>query len=263
MRSVVRSAAFAALLIPALAWSQDEKPKAKNYSGVDAKTLDVLTKLGTLYKDAKSWRADAVIDATIEPDEGDKREAKFQATIDVEKPNHFAFRSKRSDDADDGQQLVSDGKTMFMLDKKRKQYTEGTAPAKLRGYVQPLGLVGQGGLKTGILLLNILNDEPGEALLEGVNKGEHMGTEKVDGKDAHHLKFRQDGLDWELWVAADGQPFVLKMADVSDRGNAKVKIIEKYSNWKVNAEPAKDAFTFKAPEGATKVKSIGPARGDG
>jgi hypothetical protein len=263
MRSVVRSAAFAALLIPALARADDDPPTGKKYSGVDAKTAEVMKKLGKLYKDAKAWRVEATIDSTVQPEDGEKRQEKYSAVIDVERPNRFAFRTQRVGEGDSGHHMVSDGKTMTVFDKKRKQYAEMAAPAKLGGYMQPLARMGDGGLRTGILFLNILQDDPDEALLEGVTKGEYVGIEKVDGRDAHRLKFKQERMDWELWVAADGQPFVLKMADTSERPDgSKVTLSETYKNWKVNAEPAKDTFTFTPPEGATKAK-LGPARKDG
>ena len=39
--------------------------------------------------------------------------------------------------------------------------------------------------------------------------------------------------------------------------------VETYSNWKLDAEPAKDAFMFTPPEGAKKVKSLGRPDDDG
>jgi len=263
MRAVSRFAVFAALLIPALAWADDDPPKQKKYTGVDAKTAEILKKLGTLYKESKTWHTEAVVDATIQPEDGEKRQEKYSAVIDVEKPSHFAFRVKRVGDDATGQHMISDGKTMTIFDKKRNQYSEMSAPAKLSGYMQPLAQMGGGGQRTGILFLNILQDDPDEALLEGVTKGEYVGVEKLDGKDAHRMKFKQEGMDWELWVAADGQPFVLKMSNSSERPDgAKVSLVETYKNWKVNAEPAKDAFTFSPPEGATKAKG-GAARKGG
>jgi len=99
-----------------------------------------------------------------------------------------------------------------------------------------------------------------EALLEGVTEGKHVGMEKVGGKEAHHLTFKQPNLDWEIWVAAEGEPFVLKAKSVLETQNGKLSTIETYSNWKLNPDLNNDVFKFKAPEEAKKVDRLGGQR---
>jgi hypothetical protein len=92
--------------------------------------------------------------------------------------------------------------------------------------------------------------------MEGVTTCTYAGKEKVDGEQAHHLKFEQPNLNWELWVATGDKPYVLKIQSVQSDGDHKVSCVETYRNWKVDAAPAKDAFGFTPDAEAKKVKQI-------
>jgi len=225
---------------------------------VDAKTKDILKKVGALYKDAKSMHADLAIEGTMESDGQDKRDIKVKGTIDMKRPNMFAIHATVNKDEKMGVDVISDGKTFVIHARRLKQYTEKTSPSKLADIGRAMLPLGQ--QNTGMLFQNVLADDPMEALLEGVTEGKHAGMEKVGGKEAHHLTFKQPNLDWEIWVAAEGEPFVLKAKNVLDGGNGKLSTIETYSNWKLNPQLSDDVFKFKAPEEAKKVDRLGGQR---
>jgi hypothetical protein len=94
--------------------------------------------------------------------------------------------------------------------------------------------------------------------MDGVNSCSYAGKEKVGDVDAHHLKFSQDAFDWEMWVAVEGKPWIVKMT--SSRGNdqGKFSTEELYRNWKLDEKPAKDVFAFTAPKEAKKVDAFQP-----
>src|SRR5262249_32457050 len=129
MKAMLRAAALAACLLPALAWAADDKDTPK----IDKKAAELVKKVGALYKDAKSLHTDATIDTTVEREGKDKREVKVKATIDLERPNHFALRTKLGDDANAGATVVCDGKSLYALARRLKQYTEIKAPSGMTG----------------------------------------------------------------------------------------------------------------------------------
>jgi len=229
---------------------------------IDKKLIDLLKKAGKVIKDAKSMQCEATINTTATGEDKEKKqEIKVKATFMFERPNKFAMRSEHAADKNAGLVIVSDGKTMTTLAKRLKQYAEAKAPSNMAAIGRPLLQYGQPA--TGLLFQNILAEDPDEMLLDGVTKATLVGTQKVDGKDAHHLKFTQDQFDWELWIAAEGEPFIVKASSTHatpDGGQAVT--VETYSKWKVNPELPKDAFEFKAPEGVKKVKVIGRQNDD-
>lgn len=223
--------------------------------GVDAKSKEILKKIGVLYKDAKSMHADLAIEGKMEADGQDARELKIQGTIDMKRPNMVAIRTNDKKDPQRGVEVVSDGKNLVMHMKHLKQYTERKTPAKMAEIGRAILPLGQ--TSTGMLFQNVLADDPMEALLEGVTEGKYVGIEKVGDKETHHLKFKQPNMDWELWVSTGEHPFILKDKTDLTLPNGKLSTTEMYTNWKLNPEFEKDPFTFKAPEGAKKVERLG------
>jgi len=75
------------------------------------------------------------------------------------------------------------------------------------------------------------------------------------------MRFSQDGFDWEMWVAAEGKPFILRMIRIAEGDNGKVTTTETYKNWKIDEPVNKQSFVFSAPKDAKKVDEFeqGPA----
>jgi len=217
---------------------------------LDKKVIEIVKQAGELYKNAKTMHAEGTVVTKAEG--GDAREAKVTAVYDVEKPMHFSLRTKINGDATKGPDMVTDGKKMFIYRKAQKQYVEFDAPGSLAE--TGLDLLRRGlSQASGMLFANIMGADPADQLMEGVFECSYAGLDKVDGKPVHRLKFKQEGMDWELWVASEGKPYVLRMINMREGPNGKVTTTESYSNWKLDAPIAKETFTFKAPEGATKV----------
>jgi hypothetical protein len=110
----------------------------------------------------------------------------------------------------------------------------------------------------GMLFGNVLFGDPYDTLMDGVTDCTYAGKEKVNGVEAHHLKFKQPGFDWELYIAAEGKPYVLRMVNNRPEEDAKVTTVETYKNWKIGDSIEKNVFTFTAPKDAKKVNEITP-----
>jgi hypothetical protein len=100
----------------------------------------------------------------------------------------------------------------------------------------------------------LLNDDPGKIMLDGVESCEYAGLEMVEDAETHHLKFAQEGMKWELWIATGEKPLVLKAT--SDRQNGGMVTVETYANWKLDEEIEDKQFAFAPPEGAKQVERL-------
>ncbi len=223
-----------------------------NGDDLDKKVLDIVKQVGEMHKSAKSLHTEATVVTDADGDQG-KRQTKVTAVYDLEKPNRLSLRTRVDGDDKAGPDIVCDGKKLFVHRKKQKEYTEAE-PADLSDMGQTVLQLGFP--NTGMLFANVLSADPYDALMTGVTECQYAGKEKVGGVDAHHLKFVQPGLDWELWVAAEGKPRVLKALSKLENGDRKVTITETYQNWKVDEPPAKDAFTFTPDKETKKVSEF-------
>jgi hypothetical protein len=191
------------------------------------------------------------IDAKIDGG-GQKIDINATLVFDFERPNQLAVKVLVKGDPQEGLDFISDGKKLTTYRRKIQQYVQDDAPKDVGGL--GLELMKLGVRTPGILLPNVLNADPGDSLLQGVNSCSYVGIDKVDGTPAHHLKFSQDQFDWEMWVAAEGKPFILRMTRSAEiPGGGKLNTNEIYKHWTIDAAAGKDAFTFSPPKDAKKV----------
>jgi hypothetical protein len=247
---------FFLLPVLTLAITLPARADATKKSDLEPKALDILKQVAAVHKDAKSMHVEVLVLTNIDGAD-QKRQVKTEATYDMEKPNRFALKTKIDGKSDTGPDLVCDGKKTITHAKSMKQFTEEAAVsglAEIGERLQQFRLP-----TTGILFQNVLTEDPYETLMQGVEVARYAGTEKVNGMEAHHLKFEQPALKWELWVAATGKPVVLKALSQLEADDAKRTVAETYQNWKIDGETAKDAFTFTPSAESKKVKEIKPA----
>jgi thiol-disulfide isomerase/thioredoxin len=130
------------------------------------------------------------------------------------------------------------------------------------------------GTLQGSLLAELIADDPYKSIMEGVKTATYVGAEALDGAQAHHLKCTQDQFDWEVWIAAEGDPLLRKAVVDLTKSIAntpaaaqlkgqKLELIQTFKNWKVDAAADEKAFAFQPPPGSQKVDSFFGAPGGG
>jgi hypothetical protein len=251
MRCFLKLLTFA-LLASAL---QTVDSKAYGKDDLDKKAVEIVKQAGDLIKNAKSFHADATVQTDREED-GKKQRLSVSGTYDIVRPKQFSFRIRQIDSKGAGVDIVSDGKKLFANAQRLKQYTEEEAPSDVTEIGNSLGRYGL--QNVGMLFRNIVTEDPHETLMSGVTSCSIVGDEKIDGAPAHHLKFSQPEFEWELWVAAEGKPFILKMTSTASGDQGKRSLVETYKNWKIDESIDPTAFTYTPPKDAKKVDSIDP-----
>ena len=117
------------------------------------------------------------------------------------------------------------------------------------------------------MIAELCSDDPYAKLMEGVKTSTYSGVEALDGAKAHHLKFTRDQFDWEMWVAAEGDPVVrrvvidlTKMVANSPMAaqlkGQKMEMAQDYKGWQFDRGVDNKSFAFEPPAGLQKVKSF-------
>ena len=180
-------------------------------------------------------------------------------TIAFERPNRLAIRVKGGGF---GVTAISDGTTLSVFIPPLHKYTQAKAPATLDA------LMGDPIVQSsvqGMMIGDLFAADPYASLMKGVKTTTYAGEEAIDGMKTHHLKFAQDEFDWELWVAADGEPTVRRvLMDLSKAlakapgqfKNQKMEIIHNFKDWRIDAKLGKLTFTFQPPPESEKVEDF-------
>lgn len=236
------------------------------------KADDIVRQLAAFYANAKFVQVDSRQITRFSMDDIETS-VPMKQTFVIEKPNRVVVRSSAPEIGlfSNNQMeldLISNGETLVTYYPILKTYTEADAPNSYRDLVQDSMLLElSGGI--GVFAFHLVADDPYTSLMEGVTAKEYVGKVQLNGVKAHHLKFTQDQFDWEMWVQADGDPFVLKViTDWSRSKPAKqlrdgfaadeltIIVTIEFSNWKMNQTPGAGTFAFHAPEGVSKVDTF-------
>jgi hypothetical protein len=146
-------------------------------------------------------------------------------------------------------ELVYDGKTVSLYGNNAKAYVQADIPGTVDHLVDAI----QG--KTGGALpgMDLLLSNAFEQLTSGVEESEHVGQGVVDGVECEHLAFRGSDTDWQIWIQTGSQPIPRKYVITSKTLAGAPQYTLRIKDWKTDPIADAEAFTFRAPEGATKV----------
>jgi hypothetical protein len=104
--------------------------------------------------------------------------------------------------------------------------------------------------------VDLLYANPYEGLLYEVESGEYFGETWIGGVRAHHLAYRAAGIDWQLWVRAEGEPLPLKYVITSKWMTGAPQFTVQVREWNTAATVSEADVTFTAPEGARALEAI-------
>ncbi|MBI5765020.1 MAG: DUF2092 domain-containing protein [Planctomycetes bacterium] len=92
-----------------------------------------------------------------------------------------------------------------------------------------------------------------ESLLAAVDSGEYLGLHNVGDTACHHLLFKQESIDWQLWIDAGEtavpRKIVITYLDEPDQP----QYIATMDNWDLSPHVASEIFNFSPPAGAKNV----------
>lgn len=102
-------------------------------------------------------------------------------------------------------------------------------------------------------LSDLVMSDPHKAMCEHVQSALYLGTGYVFDAVCHHLAFRQDGIDWELWVDA-GERAVPRKLVIHYRDEPQAPEYTAFlTEWDLAPKLPDDAFASPAPKDAKSV----------
>ncbi len=139
-----------------------------------------------------------------------------------------------------------DGKTFTLLSTDGNAYASCAAPDRLEalfptlrdklGFVPPLSM---------LLRENLVQES-----LERARTGYVVGRAMIRGVATEHLAFRGERVDWQLWVAAEGEPLIRRLVITYREEGGIPQYAADFTEWDFNARLADADFAFSPPAGA-------------
>lgn len=216
---------------------------------IDANAQEILQSMSSYLAKTQAFTVDADVDLEIVNQNGQKLQFSSFATVVLQRPNKFHIERKGMI-ADT--QFVFDGKTLTVYSNKSNIYAQIESLTNIddaiRAFESQTGIPAPGA--------DLLFADPYSILSSGVKSGSYLGTTIVNGVEVYHLAFREDQVDWQLWVATGDQPLPMKYVITSKWVTSAPQYQIRFRNWNTSPEINQEQFTFSPPAGATRLETL-------
>jgi alkyl hydroperoxide reductase subunit AhpC len=194
----------------------------------------------------------------------------MNATIVAQRPNRLAVRVE----VDSGQMgLACDGSKMWIYcgpnpakpapstESPEGVFRASKAPDSLAELLEYDVSDGMIGMMPGErpLVLTLLDDDPFAVLMRDVNTVTYVGKERLGDQLAHHIAFKEEVCNWEIWIAADREPLVLqvktdttqivKFMAANDAASNSGSVTQRFTGWSFPRMAKAGNFAFSPPKG--------------
>jgi hypothetical protein len=224
-------------------------------AGVDPKADEILRKMGQTLASAKafSFRANDATDRSLES--GQKVQFAKTVRVTVRRPD--AVVADSTGDLEDRKFVYSAGK-LWLLNRTDNVYAQADVPDKIDAMFDLLAE------RYGITapLSDLAFTDPYAVLIDRVRQGIYLGLHDVNGAKAHHLAFRQEGIDWQIWVADDERALPLKFVITFKEQPGFPQYVATLDEWDLSPKIDDATFKFTPPAGATRRDLVDPSTPD-
>jgi hypothetical protein len=213
---------------------------------VQPEALAALSRMSAYLRSLQSFRAHGDTVREEVDERGQKLQFMGTVTYRVKKPDGFAVEF-----AEDRRvrQLFYDGKSLTLFSPRMGYYATVAAPPTIRQ------------------TLDVLSDKYGvhfpleDLFVWGTDKDWHedlatgywVGYAHINGQDADQYAFRQQSVDWQIWIARGDKPVPLRVA-ITGSDDPALPQFEANMTWETGPEFAADTFAFKPPSGAVPIQ---------
>lgn len=180
---------------------------------------------------------------------GEKLQFLTPVAASVRRPDRLL--AKRDGDLVD-QRFYYDGKTLTLFNPDAKVFATVPAPADLDAALDyardELDIVAPAG--------DLINTNAYARLTEDMFESSYVGTSMVSGHRCHHLAFRGNEVDFQIWIADGKQPLPWRYVITSKKITGAPQFVTQVVSWDLNPRLRDKDFEFKAPEGAVGVDFV-------
>jgi len=214
----------------------------------DPEALAALDRMGAALRALKQFSLTSQASTEVVLDDGQKVELDGVVTYKVKVPNQL-FLELRSDRQ--LRQLFYDGKALSLYSPRLKYY------ARVDGLSATLGeLVDDAASRYGIdmPLADMFLWGTDRAPKTAIRGALHIGGGTLDGEAIEQYAFKQDGVDWQLWVSkATALPKKLVITSLDDPALPQYRA---QLRWDTRTPVAASAFQFTPPADAARIKLV-------
>jgi len=214
-------------------------------NAVDPASIQALKDMGTHLQTLKRFQVSTEVTGERVLADGQKLQHSASADMDVANPKKLRARmtSSRTE-----REIFYDGIKATLYTPAQKYYSTVDYSGTLGELVEQL----EARYGVQIPMADLFLWGTPKAPLDKIQSAMNAGQDFIGKKVCDHYAFRQDKIDWQIWIAVGDKPLPCKLVITNRADEARPQSVSYYT-W--NLQPAfKDGvFRFTPPKGATAV----------
>jgi len=210
----------------------------------EPEAMEVLNRMGVYLRGLKAFQVDAQVTSEYVLDDGQKIQLAHKTNLLARPPDRLMVETE----GDTGSQAyIYDGKTFTLFARHKGYYATATAPPTLKELVKVLDE--KYDIEIPLVDLFLWGQTSNES---AITKATDVGAGQVGGVSCQHYAYRQEGLDWQVWIQKGDYPLPRKIVLTTTTDEARPQH-SSILTWNLAPAYNEGAFTFEPPPGTHKI----------
>ena len=218
-------------------------------AGIEPKADQMLRKMSDYLANLKQFGVQTENTLEVVLISGQKVQFDNPVDVTIKRPNKL--RADRKGDVFD-QEFYYDGKTLTLYSPGKNYYATVQAPPTLDETLdfatEALDLYAPGG--------DLIYSNAYDILTEDVISGSYIGVSVVGGVKCHHLAFRGNEVDWQIWIEDGDKPLPKKFVITTKWMTGAPQFTVSIKSWNLSPKLTESMFTFVPPKDAQKIDFV-------
>jgi hypothetical protein len=236
---------LAALGIALAVWVVSAHAQQAPKPAVDPDAVKALDAMGAYLRNLKSFQVESVTTTDEVLDDGQIIQYASRVNFLVQMPNRLM--AEQASDRNE-RQYVYDGKTFTLFARRVGFYATVDAPATLR----ELDDVLSDKYDIELPLADLFRFGSPHWNASDITGAMDVGPGEIGGTTCEHFAFRQEGVDWQIWIQKGEHPLPRKLVITTTTDPARPQHNATFT-WNLAPSFNDAAFTFVPPAGAKKI----------
>lgn len=221
---------------------------------IEPAAMNALDLMGNYLRTLRNFEVEAVVTTEDVLEDGQKVQLVSNVRVVAARPNKL--RAELTSDRKE-RLFIYDGKTFALFAPRQKFYSTIPAP----GTINELATLLEEKYDVDLPLVDLFRWGTSPAQKNAITAAKDIGPATIDGVTANQYAFRQNGMDWQVWIQAGGYPLPLKLVLTTLSDDARPQHTAEYT-WNLAPSFNDGAFVVDAPEGYNKI-AMAEARAQG
>lgn len=240
--------ASAAALIASGAVLSAQADAAKADTAIDQDAIAALNKMGAYLRTLNAFQVQATVTTEEVMDDGEKVQHMGTTQLLAARPNRLFVEVRNNRQP---RNFYYDGKSFTLYAPQLKYYATVPAPASIRDLADTL----EDKYHVEMPFVDLFRWGTPESNLSDITAATDIGPSVVDGTTCEQYAFRQDGLDWQIWIQEGEYPLPRKLVLTTLTDDARPQHTSVYA-WNLAPSFNDQAFAFAVPDGARKITMV-------